>query len=107
MRRTPTLIAPGIGLFIFWVVLVVSFIPLCRLLDSRFPTSYMGFQLLGVWLLGLVPAFVVLGVVSVVIARGEWIRRQNARARFVLITSAIYLLVFLGFLFDYRCGGPF
>jgi hypothetical protein len=107
VRRTRTQIAPSLGSLIVWVVLVVSFIPLCRLLDSRFPTSYMGFQLLGIWLFGVLPVFAVLGAVSLFIARSDSILRQNSRARFVLVTSVIYLLVFIGFLLDYRCGGPF
>jgi hypothetical protein len=67
----------------------------------------MGFQLLGIWLYGVIPVFTILGVVSIFIARSDSIVRRTSRTRILGISLAIYLLAFLGFLLDYRCGGPF
>jgi hypothetical protein len=64
----------------------------------------MGFQLLGIWLFGLLPVLSILGILTFVVGRYG---RPTSEWRFIGVTSLIYLLVFLAFLFDYRCGGPF
>jgi hypothetical protein len=107
LRTHKTLTAPGISLFLAWLVLLASFIPVCRLLDSHFPNSHMGFQLLGIWLFGLLPAFAILGVLTILLGRRNSISHQHPDSRFVGVASTIYVLVFLLFLLDYRCGGPF
>jgi len=88
-------------------LLNIAFVPLARFLDDRFPGPHMGFHLAGIWVMGLLPVSAGLAIATLVLTRRNTTVPGTSRGRFLSISLVIYLVIFLLFLFDYRCGGPF
>ena len=84
------------------VGVAVFFIPLALLLDSVLPGAHMGFQLLGVWALFVVPGTVALSIGTVIVARQVVSSGKLSQTQFVAAALLIYATFFLVCLFKYR-----
>jgi len=94
---------PPVRLLIALLVgVAVFFIPLALLLDSIWPGAHVGFQLLGVWALWVVPGTVALSIGTVIVARRSVASSRLSQAQFVAAALVIYATFFSACLFKYR-----
>jgi hypothetical protein len=84
------------------VAVAVFFIPIALLLDSLWPGGQMGFHLLGVWAMWVIPGSIVLSIATVLIARQPLPSGTLSRTHFVPGALAVYAAFFLACFLKYR-----
>jgi hypothetical protein len=84
------------------VASAVFFIPFALLLDSVWPGAHMGFHLLGVWAMWVIPGSIALSIATVLIARQSVLSGKISRTQFVYGALVVYAAFFFVCLLKYR-----